>query len=298
MPVDTLFNPLPQESCLKRIESDDYSPVGGLTIWNNYMNKFEEKYLECEKKWKQRGLKIKSLESVKFPADRSFTRIHYIHSKHVWLHCLKLDLTKKKLLTSECNPGMKILSVEGPMRFIINNDSIIRDRGLKIKTMRLLHQWKFMPYDIFNRKIVIESLDLHNSLNNLTAEFFISGSVSGYYDCHLKACENIFTKKYYYNLKNVNIILHIQDEQSMDWFFKLLKDNQKILKYQFKQLHIAILKKTFSKKRVYFVFEWNKNMNDKILKQLENRFDGMTHDDQNQKQFEEKFSLMRVQWLD
>ena len=134
IPIDIIFNPLSKESCLKRIEMSDYSPKGARSIWNNYMKKFEEKYLECEKKWKQQGLTIKSLECVKYPPSTCLTKtkLRYIHAKQ----------------------------------------------------------------------------------------------------------------------------------------------------------------------KLYWVLEWNKNIDDKILRQLKNQFDHMKHDDQNQKQFKEKYLLIREKWLD
>ena len=65
MPLDILFNPDPNKSNLKRIRLSHFATIGHVkNTWDYYMNKFEEKYLQCKNKWEQQGLKIKSLECV------------------------------------------------------------------------------------------------------------------------------------------------------------------------------------------------------------------------------------------
>ena len=93
--------------------------------------------------------------------------------------------------------------------------------------------------------------------------------------------ENIFHKKYYYSLKNVNIIVNLKDANiSIGWLFTLLKNNHKILKYQFNQLNIAISKKIGHRQELYYVLEWDKNIDAKYLYQARKQFDEMNHDDQ------------------
>ena len=123
-----------------------------------------------------------------------------------------------------------------------------------------------------------------------------------------KALEIILQKKYYYNLENVNIILELEvskreifNDISIDWFFQLFEDNEKILKHQFKQLNIAILQDM--KNNEILVFEWDNKMNKNRLSQLKHQFYKMRmkSNQQNQtqfKKFEEKYLLMRKQWLD
>ena len=314
MPIDILFNPYPYQSNLKKIQLGHSVPF--LSGSKNQMKKFEDKYLQCKKKWEKQGMKIKPLECVKYMRRNGGVRIiymnpRYINAKHVWMIGVKVDLTDDKFLTDECNPGMKILTIEdvfwccSKINDVSINDCIIVNRGLEIETMRLLKQHgKHGPYDICNEKFVIESLNLDKSLKNLTIEFI--ESIGDGYHRQQKALENILEKKYYHHLENVNVIYQLENDIPMDWFFQLLKKNKNTLKHQFKQLNIAIVKNFCDPKPLYFVFQWNKNINDKSLNLLNKQFDEMTctseHDDhvpnQTQLILKKKYLSMQTQWLD
>ena len=300
MPIDILFNP--KESNLKSIKLCHYGKNMYPNAWNNDMNKFEQDYLDCKKKWENQGLKIKSLDcmvhKMRILGTAAMTSPRYIVSKHVWMQLTTVDLTDDKFLTNECNPGMKILTIEQEVRFITNNDSrsIITNRGLQIETMRWLWCWNWVHLGICSEKVVILSLNLQITLKNLTIEFPLRHSDG--YDNQKTVLENVFRKKYYHNLENVNIIVDIPENESIDWLFNLLKENQKILKYQFRHLNIAMVKNVEYPRKVYFVLEWNKNVDDKHLNQAKKQFDKIKRDDPDQQQFKEKCLLMRTQWLD
>ena len=319
--MDILFNCDPTISNLKQIELGRYDTRDYSNTWNNRMNKFEQEYLQCKKKWEKQGLKTKSLECIKHKQLKGLpisaaSAIANIDSKHVWLNGIKIDLRNDKFFTNKCHPEMKILTVEKMIGFITNENDESIDRGLKIETMRLVSFRNSNAYgaqacyDICNKKLVIESLNLHNSLKNLTSEFIIHNSLTIVFDDCKKALENILQKKYYYKLENVNIILQLQYNlyncnESIGWFFKLLKDNHKILKYQFKQLNIAV-KDAFGYRssRLYFILEWNNKIDDKSLEQDQERFNEMRCDDHDTaidmhkyKQLQQKYLLMKTQWL-
>ena len=79
-----------------------------------------------------------------------------------------------------------------------------------------------------------------------------------------KAIGHILEKKYYHNLENVNILLvtYIGEESEfIDDFFKVLKQNQKLLKHQFRQFNIGI----HMENKMYFTIKWNKKIDDKFL---------------------------------
>ena len=106
------------------------------------MNKFEEKYLECKKKWQQQGLKIKSLEHLKYrdvvdtfddPVIAT-SNPRCFDSKHVWFQTMKVDLTDDKILTNECNHGMKILTIEGWVSFIANRTCVNSLQATEVHT--------------------------------------------------------------------------------------------------------------------------------------------------------------------
>ena len=309
MPIDILFNPDPNISHLETVELSYLDSHSFQAAWNNTWNIFETKYLQYKKELEKQGLKIKSLKCIKHwqlsreRRDICMIGPRYIHSKHVWINGVRVDLTDDKFLTKECNPGMKILTIERWIDFVTINDhnsiyksiNIIKnlDRGLEIETMRLISYWNHENPYFFNNKMVIDSLNLQNSLENLTMELVMQPI----YVHQVEALENVMLKRYYYNLENVNIMIEIDDNTSMVWFFELLQKNQQILKHQFKQLNIAIVKNIIFQQKVYFVFEWNTNMNEERLNQLNEQFQEMKWYDQRQMQFKEKYSLMKAQWL-
>ena len=257
-------------------------------------------------------MKIKSLECIKHWQNNNATfypmaNPRCVYSKHVWMCHAEVDLTDDKFLTNECNPGMQILTIEKKIICVTANDdesvndTNITNRGLQIKTMRILRHWSWRNLDICNEKIVIDSLNLHNSLKNLTIECVTLQPDN--YGHQQKALTNILEKEYYYNLENVNIIIEINQDMDvfMTWFFQLLEKNVKNLKYQFKQLNIATLKKveypTYLAKESYFVLEWNDAMDNKRLNQVKKQLDEMKSDDENQKQYKEKYWSMKTQWF-
>ena len=311
MPIEKLFDP--NESHLKKIELVHFIPCGRGLAWNNYMNKFEEKYLQFKKNLEKKGLKIKSLQCIKH-IYLHISRIsptmnpRYIDSKHVWINQVEVDLADNKILTNKCNPGMKIVTFDSWIDFVSHSNSYRNvasiNRGLTIETMRILsHYCGWANVDICNNKVVIESLNLHNSLKNLTIEFMTSISYDyESYEHQQKALNNVILKTYYYNLENVNILVEMamMDNVTVDWFFTLLKKNHKVLKHQFKQLKIAIVKNIniqLTKHKLYFVLEWNSGTDDKKLNQAKKQVDEMTIEDENQKQYQEQYLLMRTQWL-
>ena len=76
--------------------------------------------MQCQKQWEEQGLKIKSLECVKHvegifrDTSRATMNPRYVRAK-------RADLTNDKFLTNECNPEMKILSIDGRVVFTIND---------------------------------------------------------------------------------------------------------------------------------------------------------------------------------
>ena len=310
IPIDILFNPHPNQSHLKTIKlpMSHCCSINCKKTCDNYMNKFEEKFLQCKKKWEQQGLQIKSLKCIKHRQCVSglLVKPRYIAAKYVWMSTVTVDLTDDKFLTNKCNPGMKILTIQNGINLITstkndrksingNGSCILINRGLEIETLRLLTQAEWTRLNICNAEIAIESLNLQYSLKNLTIELIINSV------CTRKTTlQNVLQKKYYHNLENVNMILDFPTKNTnIDWFFKLLKDNCKILKYQFKKLNIVIFKHVVNDgyhQQLYFVLEWNENLDDKGLDQLKKQFDEMKGDDSNQQQFEEKYWFMRKQW--
>ena len=161
MPIDILFNPDPNQSHLKQIKFAHCIESDYQNIWKRCMDKFEQEYLDCKKKCEKQGLKIKSLECIKYvqpfwlsEPPTAASNPPCINSKHVWMTNMIVDLTDNTFLTYECNPDMKILTIEDRINFV-GDINIIQNRGLKIETLRFLSFRNYHGYDICNDRILI-----------------------------------------------------------------------------------------------------------------------------------------------
>ena len=160
--------------------------------------------------------------------------------------------------------------------------------NININTLRLInfhYQGSFL-----NDKSLIEKLNLHNSLKNLTLSVQINSSFSNHhkYQRNLTygplhtAIENVLKKTHFYNLQNVNILLNIavasNDASSSDGLttnviFTMLEKHCKILKNQFKQLNIAFVIQEQRSLARYQLIEWNPSINTAFLKKEKQKID-------------------------
>ena len=133
--------------------------------------------------------------------------------------------------------------------------------------MRLFLDNDWRHCGICNDKDVIETLNLHNSLKNLTLYMIWTSKLFNDREKQFKI-SNILEKKHYYNLENVNIIVEMRDKRAFGRIFHTSKENTTILKNQFKQLNIALITNINNRLSV-LAFEWNEKMDDKRLDQLQ-----------------------------
>ena len=319
LPIDILFNPDWNESHLTKIELNHAYSSYNQSIWNKHMHEFENKYLKFDKKLKQEKKKIKTLDCIKH-IDRScvsgntwLSNPRYIYSKHVWLDGINVDLKKNNYLTNEYNPHVKMITLRGRMQFFVNDDESIsndiishKNRGLQIQTLRLLNQsvsFDSNSFEVCNKQNVIEAFGLDKNLKNLTIEFnmLYETKCQSYSSIYDKVIKNIFEKKFYYKLENVNILFKISDADNLDWIFTLLKKNCKILKYQFKQLNIGLCKiceQLDNILQLYYILQWNSKIDERVLHQAKAAFDQMRPGDQGQMQLQEKYCCFLRQWID
>ena len=119
--------------------------------------------------------KIKTLSCIKHSGYAWLTRPRYIYSKHVWLDGIDVDLKKNNYLTNECNPHVKMITLQGNVKFFVNGDEskdIDYNRGLQIQRLRLFNQrvsnsFDANSLDVCNKQHVIDALGLDENLENL-----------------------------------------------------------------------------------------------------------------------------------
>ena len=268
MPVRLLFD---HESQLETIKFDHYWNDDKVKQCHSSIEKFEEKYVLFKNEIEQCGKKIKKLRQV-----LHHNRCSY---HHVQIRGLKQLSTYHLRFTEICtkiNPfdviNATILTCDNLVRFECNLTEKKQDNNCscgilpKIKTLRLL---EFLPsalgWDICNNTNVIQSFNLHYTCNNLLIEIsrFFQRIVNGWHQVKV-AVECILKKQDYYNLQNFNLLIEFE-ENNIEWFFDLLKQNKQILKYQFKQFNIGLKDVNHN---VYKVIKWNDSIDDKYLDKL------------------------------
>ena len=90
---------------------------------------------------------------------------------------------------------------------------------------------------------------MHNSVKNMTVD-------ATFHDLRCRAAwkkilSNLLTKKNYFNLIYINILLDIQQrdlvvlKSSLHWIFGILRENKTVLKYQFTRLRIGLKSRGF-----------------------------------------------------
>ena len=274
--IDILFNP--DESQLEGIELDHFLEQD--KRWKHWMNEFEEKYLNLRNKLQAQGKKIQTLDFINHNNNEHVDLVRVSGPRYVAAKCrlvswVTLDATGKNAmyLNNDICPALKMMTIRNDIA-ILNHNSLdtrknkrnttnqvnVNNQSLGIETLRIILFRLNENTILLNDKNVIESLNLHNSLKNLTLELEIAANTKKWF----VALRDILRKEYYYNLENVNILIEDISETQFITFFKILKENKHILQYQFKQLNIGFRIATRHLHH-YDVLMWNHKMNDKFL---------------------------------
>ena len=121
-----------------------------------------------------------------------------------------------------------IVTIERNINFITdvnNSDKNIGNRGLAIKTLRLIKLDGKSLTDICDSKTWIQLCNLDNTLKNLTIESEVDSHCERVISGWTKTIDNILTKEFYYNLTNVNILLTVHSNIGIDSIICILKSN-------------------------------------------------------------------------
>ena len=294
LPIKLLFDP--DESHLNEIEFNNYWNQSDERYLQQYVDKFEKEYSNIQQKLEQQGKQMRQLKVVEQHGFNAvFEGPSYILAEHLDLHFITIDLDKN-WLSPQHHPYMRKLTCRYDIEFeniyVKQESNLDKRNNINIETLRLMNFDEDSSCDICNNKVVIESLNLQNSLKNLML-YIDFGSMR---DENLTQWENvieisIIKKEYFYKLENVIIVLEIAHYHT-DWIWKMLKKNVQLLKYQFKQFIIG----WNVHDRHYNVLEWNKQIDTKYLGQLKALYKQNNEQQGIQKQIEEKYLLLIDEW--
>ena len=275
LPVNILFDPI--KSNLQAINT--YYSNNQYDGWQENVNDFIKKYINFKEKLENEG---KSIKILKYMQQTSFVnQLLSIESKHIVFKDQNFDFKQFQLALHQtakqwlrCVTIGKCVSLDWQKGLYKTNCNVNNQNDdLAIETLRFINVSN-VTRSIFTNQELIESLNFHNSVKNLT----LNMTISRMDDCHKwnRVLLNLLTKKYYFNLTNLNILVCFDVSivgtflNVVDWIFDILKENCQSIKYQFKQLNIAFKSSVWNLINIerYDIIEWN----DKIDKQFLDEF--------------------------
>ena len=272
-------------------------------MWQKNIKHFEKEYTKLKNIFEFEGKKVRVLQCLENRSLHSSFASHLcgIESKHLVLSDVNMDMSYWKVNTSS---NLRVLT------FVYNcldpGDGSGFDKDydhLKIDTLRFINFDLFSETYILQDEKAIESLNLHQSVTKLTlhVEFrYIQSQPEQRKRWEQIIC-NLLLKKNYFHLQNVNILLkfvsykHVTNTSLIDWIFGILKSNHKVLKHQFKQLNIGIIRKDdpYVAQQCYML-QWNPKVDDKWLDAYQATCDCNALED-NEKNTQ-KYSELKNQW--
>ena len=206
------------------------------------------------------------------------SQIECVKSRHLWLHDMTVDLSVWNL---NGNPSLRMITFEN--RSYLTKKMKNNSYNGKIETLRLVGVGSDSKNNICENEKLIESLNFHNSVKNLTIRKILS---------------NLLSKKDYYNLINLNILLSFNSKEFVPLIFKLLKQQAKILKHQFGQLNIGLKYGSvwYSQQHID-ILQWDDKFDPKLLDAKQKEWNKLN---QSQSEFElnlEKYNKLKNQLL-
>ena len=170
------------------------------------------------------------------------------------------------------------------------NTSKLDQTDCDIKTLRLLSNHLDKP--------VIEALNLHKSLINLTMKIRILLNETKW----RTIIEKVLLKQEYHNLKNVNILITRIQKNNIIQLFDMLKKNIGILKHQFNKLNFGLQISCETTNIEYILthtFEWNCQIDRNFLDAKQQELLHMHCQEKPARsiQHEKNFNTLLNQWL-
>ena len=255
LPLNLLFDP---QSKLESLAISHYWNFGD---FQKGINEFERQYSELRQKYQQENKRIKKLKKLehcdvwglKVTGPRGGIETeHLVVQTHA-------DCDIVEMTDIFCNSKMKILTFKDGCNVDVSKlDGI--DCNCNIETLRLINFYRYSHTSICINDSLIEKLNLHKSIINLTVEISMWWCNKAWLD----TIETILLKQHFHNLKNVNILIAVKKENIYK-LFDMLKKNVNILKHQFNKLNFGL--KIVYQARKYFkhTFEWSARIDAKFL---------------------------------
>ena len=302
LPIELLFDPI--EAHLNKIQFSHYWNLLNKTYLKQYIYNFERQYLEIQHKLEKQGKQMRKLICVKHcDIDEGFEgplciAVEHLHlSLDIRIQFVKTDFNKN-WLSRHYNPRLQKLTCDGNFNFeninVEQGNDVNKKQNTNIETLRLRYLNSRSSCDIFNNKIVIESLNFQNSLKNLMLSLDVSSMDNQKLTQWQDVIESILKKERFYKLENVIFVFCISSHD-IDWIVEMLKKNVQLLKYQFKQFIIGLLWYANSM-HSYHAFEWNKSIDTNYLDHLKALCKQSHQEPDIQDQMQQKYSLLWEKW--
>ena len=291
LPIGLLFDE--NESQLEKLEISGYwrDQIPVKTFVTKYNNYFGDN-LKNRKSKVLNVLKFCGVEYEQVAKDLTLIKM-----THLWItddSCISIDImntTKQKYLT--------ILTCQGASE-IQGFNCVQLNTRTNVSTLRILDYYHgISDINFVSNKLLIEAMGIDTNLQNLTFHCVTYFNVSTCNDVSL-----IIKKLYFYNLENVSILFDVRNsccasDESLNQFvikfFKILRDNIKLLKYQFKTLNIGMM----IEERKTDIFSWNPNIDLQFIKNKEAEWKALKQrkfDPQQDVQREIMFFKWKNQW--
>ena len=277
IPLDILFDPQYKSDLETLVFQQNFASRDQDELLNS-TNGLEKEYLKLNNRLRKTNVEIKTLKSLHFVGFGNVIALPFIKTKGIVFNAPFLCIGAQILAESTYPP--RILTIIGdwnsPLPYIQKYQNQLMS-NCQIDTLKLI-KYANKNFDLCLNEEIIESLNLDKNLSNLKIDFTFFENDDGddkkcfhlNFDYGLPAIEAVLTKKYFHNLKNVNILLHFGSSIHVEKFFKLLTKHVKLLKYQFECLNISlhICDDNNCNIETCNAFEWNSQIDEKWLTKM------------------------------
>ena len=261
LPLDILFD---EQSKFQSLTIDHYWNDNNSDHLQKTINEFENQYLQLKQKYFQENKKIKKLKQIEHDVTYAtkITGPSCVETQNLILNQNRYGFTMQ-LEDMFCNPTIKTLTCKRDFRVDISTLDKINCK-CKIETLRLINFCAVSETSICVNDTVIETLNLHRNVVNLTVEIsYIFSNITNNKEW-MKTIEKILLKQHYHNLKNFNLLIQLE-KKNLKQLFDMLKKNVGILKRQFNKLNVGLKISDQTRNDFTHTFEWNCEIDCKFL---------------------------------
>ena len=281
LPLEILFDPQSNLEYMKFIHD--------LVEFEKTITQFDKQYLNFKKELSKHGKQIRKLTAVEH--TNKYVNIPIKGPRHLETRHLLFIRAMDRLPNPDILSTIDVLTLQDSFN-IHELKTKPPDGQIQIKTLRLINYSWFLYSYICITKDLIESLNLHQSLINLTIELNTQTDLNRLSNC----IANILTKEHYHHLENVNLLLSLHADyksyQYVRLIFQMLRKYCAVLKHQFKQFNVAV-----KKSLQYYAFEWNEKIDDKFLNAKESEIQIETNESTTNHENKLKYDQWKQQWV-